>query len=80
MKGQEGHRKRLRERFLKGGEKAVPDYELLELLLCGVIPRGDVKPLAKTFVRMRESWGASSSECGKIKVDSWPGRGFHCDD
>src|SRR5438445_9598779 len=45
-----GHRKRLRDRFLKGGEKAFPDYELLELLLCGVIPRGDVKPLAKKLL------------------------------
>ena len=48
--GHAGHRQRLRERFLKGGEKAFPDYELLELLLCGVIPRGDVKPLAKTLL------------------------------
>ena len=48
--GHEGHRKRLRERFLEGGEKAFPDYELLELLLCGVIPRGDVKPLAKKLL------------------------------
>lgn len=45
-----GHRQRLRSRFLKGGEKGTPDYELIELLLCGVIPRGDVKPLAKALL------------------------------
>lgn len=46
-----GHRQRLRERFLKGGEKGIPDYELLELILFGVIPRGDVKPLAKQLLK-----------------------------
>jgi DNA repair protein RadC len=46
-----GHRQRLRERFLKGGEKSLPDYEIIELLLFGVIPRGDVKPLAKKLLQ-----------------------------
>ncbi len=46
-----GHRQRLRERFLKGGEKSLPDYEVIELLLFGVIPRGDVKPLAKKLLQ-----------------------------
>ncbi len=41
-----GHRNRLRERFLKGGPDALPDYELLELVLFMAHPRGDVKPLA----------------------------------
>ncbi|WP_299348996.1 DNA repair protein RadC [uncultured Shimia sp.] len=40
------HRKRLRQRFLEGGADALPDYELLELLLFRAIPRQDVKPLA----------------------------------
>ena len=40
------HRKRLRERFMTGGAGAVPDYELLELVLFRAIPRQDVKPLA----------------------------------
>lgn len=40
------HRKRLRERFMQGGASAVPDYELLELVLFRAIPRQDVKPLA----------------------------------
>ncbi|MEK9705665.1 MAG: hypothetical protein VW233_06685, partial [Paracoccaceae bacterium] len=41
------HRKRLRERFINGGADAVPDYELLELVLFRAIPRQDVKPLAR---------------------------------
>lgn len=40
------HRKRLRTRFMEGGAGAVPDYELLELVLFRAIPRQDVKPLA----------------------------------
>ena len=40
------HRKRLRTRFMDGGPDAVPDYELLELVLFRAIPRQDVKPLA----------------------------------
>ncbi len=45
-----GHRDRLRERFLEGGANAVPDYELLELLLFAAIPRRDLKPLAKALI------------------------------
>jgi DNA repair protein RadC len=44
------HRKRLRERFLTGGADAVPDYELLELVLFRAIPRQDVKPLARRLL------------------------------
>lgn len=40
------HRKRLRARFIAGGASAMPDYELLELVLFRAIPRRDVKPLA----------------------------------
>jgi DNA repair protein RadC len=45
------HRKRLRERFRKGGENALHQYELLELLLTYAIPRRDVKPVAKQCLR-----------------------------
>lgn len=44
-----GHRDRLRERFLAAPD-AMPDYELLELLLFMAIPRRDVKPIAKILV------------------------------
>jgi DNA repair protein RadC len=44
------HRSRLRARFLDGGAQAMPDYELLELLLFRAIPRQDVKPLARLLL------------------------------
>jgi DNA repair protein RadC len=48
--GSEGHRERLRARFLKGGADAMPDYELLELTLFAAMPRRDTKPLAKALL------------------------------
>jgi DNA repair protein RadC len=45
-----GHRDRLRQRARRGGLEALPDYELLELLLYRSIPRADVKPLAKALL------------------------------
>jgi DNA repair protein RadC len=44
------HRKRLRSRFMAGGAQAMPDYELLELILFRAIPRQDVKPLARALL------------------------------
>ncbi|SES74826.1 RadC family protein [Paracoccus homiensis] len=44
------HRARLRERFMQGGATAMPDYELLELVLFRAIPRQDVKPLARRLI------------------------------
>jgi DNA repair protein RadC len=44
------HRARLRARFVDGGTDAMPDYELMELVLFAAIPRRDVKPLAKTLI------------------------------
>ena len=44
------HRKRLRARFMEGGASAMPDYELLELVLFRAIPRQDVKPLARRLI------------------------------
>jgi len=45
-----GHRQRLRERFLKSGRDALPDYELLELMLTYTIPRKNTKPMAKALL------------------------------
>jgi DNA repair protein RadC len=53
-----GHRQRLRERFMAGGPDALPDYELLELLLFQSRPRGDVKPLAKALLARFGSFAA----------------------
>jgi len=44
------HRQRLRARFMAGGAQAMPDYELLELVLFRAIPRLDVKPLARLLL------------------------------
>ncbi len=38
-----GHRDRLRQRFRDGGDDALPDYELLELILFRALPRRDTK-------------------------------------
>src|SRR5580658_7575254 len=45
-----GHRQRLRERLILAGSEALPDYELLEVLLFAGNPRGDTKPLAKDLL------------------------------
>ncbi len=45
-----GHRSRLRERLLSGGDDALPDYELLELLLFYAVRIRDTKPLAKALL------------------------------
>src|SRR6056297_3455384 len=44
------HRRRLRERFIAGGAEAIPDYEMLELVLFRAIPRRDVKPVAHALL------------------------------
>ncbi|MEM7072436.1 MAG: DNA repair protein RadC [Pseudomonadota bacterium] len=46
-----GHRQRLRMRFIEDLGQSMPDYELLELILCLAIPRRDVKPLAKRLIK-----------------------------
>jgi DNA repair protein RadC len=45
-----GHRGRLRTRLREGGQAALADYELLELVLFRALPRRDVKPLAKALI------------------------------
>ena len=44
-----GHRARLRERFLQA-PAAVPDYEVLEMMLFAANPRGDMKAEAKRLL------------------------------
>lgn len=50
--GNEGHRERLKARFVGTCGAGVADYELLELALTFAIPRRDVKPLAKELLRV----------------------------
>jgi DNA repair protein RadC len=45
-----GHRERLRQRLISAGADALPDYELLEVILFASNPRSDVKPLAKALL------------------------------
>ncbi len=45
-----GHRERLRNRYRDGGDTALADYEILELLLFRLIPRRDTKPIAKALL------------------------------
>jgi len=45
-----GHRARLRERLLKGGDEALADYEVLEYLLFAGMRQGDTKPVAKALI------------------------------
>ena len=46
----EGHRERLRKRYIKSGLEGFNDYEVLELLLTYSIARKDVKPIAKELI------------------------------
>jgi DNA repair protein RadC len=77
------HRQRLRQRFLDGGAAALPDYELLELVLFRAIPRQDVKPLARRLLdafgdfnrvvsappaRLREVQGAGDAVVLELKL------------
>lgn len=48
--GHLGHRERLRQRFMQGGADAMPDYELLELVLFKAQPRRDMKDLSKRLL------------------------------
>jgi DNA repair protein RadC len=41
---------RLRRSFREGGADALPDYELLELILFRAAPRRDTKPMAKALI------------------------------
>ncbi|SEO08897.1 DNA repair protein RadC [Salinihabitans flavidus] len=77
------HRARLRDRFLSGGADAMPDYELLELILFRAIPRRDVKPLARQLLdrfggfnqvlsapapRLREVQGVGDAVVTELKI------------
>jgi len=46
-----GHRKRLREKFIKSGLKGFHDYEIIELLLSLGTPRRDCKKQAKEAIK-----------------------------
>jgi DNA repair protein RadC len=65
-----GHRKRLREKFLKSGLAGFHDYEIVELLLSLGTPRKDCKAAAKEAIKrfktLRGVLEASAEELQKI--------------
>ncbi|OGR24251.1 MAG: hypothetical protein A2277_12405 [Desulfobacterales bacterium RIFOXYA12_FULL_46_15] len=54
----EGHRKRLRDRFLKSGLTGFQDYEVIELLLSLNTPRKDCKESAKLLLERFKTFPA----------------------
>jgi DNA repair protein RadC len=70
-KNQEGHRRRLRERFNQSGLPAFLDYEIVEVLLTLGTSRKDCKPQAreaiKRFRTLRGVLEAPAEELQKIK-------------
>ena len=46
----EGHRKRLRERYLQGGISAVSEIEIIELLLYNAVPRKYTREIAEKLI------------------------------
>lgn len=71
-----GHRERLRERFLQEGPDGFADHEILEMLLYGIIPRGDTNPTAHMLL---QEFGSLSSlieaDPGEIMKTSGVGKG-----
>ncbi len=67
----EGHRKRLRERFLKDGLTGFLDYEVIELLLTLNTPRQDCKDRAKAllgrFKTLQGVFEANPEELARVK-------------
>lgn len=54
----QGHREKMRQRFLKSGLESFADHEALELLLYYAIPRQDTNPIAH---RLMERYGSLSA-------------------
>ena len=54
----DGHRDKMRQRFLRGGLDAFADHEALELLLYYAIPRRDTNPLAHALMERYGSLAA----------------------
>lgn len=54
----DGHREKMRQRFLKSGLESFADHEALELLLYYAIPRRDTNPIAHALM---ERYGSLSA-------------------
>lgn len=66
-----GHRRSLRDKFLKSGFEGFHDYEIVELLLTLAQPMKDCKPMAKAALRKfgssRAVLEASAKELSEVK-------------
>lgn len=66
----EGHRKRMKERFIKSGLGDFAPHNILELLLFYSIPRGDTNPVAHrlidTFGSLSGVFDATPEELAKV--------------
>lgn len=63
----EGHRRRLREKFLSSGLEGFQDYEIVELLLTLGTPRKDCKDRAKEAIkRFKTLQGVLEAEDGQL--------------
>lgn len=66
----EGHRKRMKERFIKSGLDDFAPHNILELLLFYSIPRGDTNPIAHrlidTFGSLSGVFDATPEELAKV--------------
>lgn len=71
MNSQQGHRKRLREKFLRSGISGFHEYEIVEILLTIGTPRRDCKQQAKEalkkFKTLRGVLEATPEELQEIK-------------
>jgi len=64
----QGHRKRLREKFVKSGVAGFHDYEIIELLLSLGTPRKDCKKQAKEVIkRFKTLRGALSAPLDELQ-------------
>ncbi len=74
------HRARLRARFMAGGAAALPDYELLELVLFRAIPRQDVKPLAHRLLKAFHDFnGVISAPPARLETVDGVGEAVICE-
>ena len=69
-----GHRSRVRQRFLQNGFAGMLKYEVLEAMLMMVLPRKDVKPLAK---RLLAQYGTVRNVISRsqMELEKFPGLG-----
>ena len=68
--GRQGHRQRVKSLYLKSGLDAMPDHNVLELVLFYAIPQRDVKQIAyeliNRFGSLENVFGADISELEKV--------------